>query len=72
MGSYQLRDVPDVEGNLDEAPVAPGADVLAAVVVGVPQADQHLSGKHSRCSQKEQVLTPSRRNALTSRKSFGA
>ena len=39
MGPYQLWDVPDIEGNLDEAPVAPGTDVLAAIVVGVPQAD---------------------------------
>lgn len=41
-GTYQLWDVPDVEGNLDETPVAPGAHVLAAVMVGVPQTDQDL------------------------------
>lgn len=37
--TYQLWDVPDVEGDLDEAPVASDADVLAAVVVGIPQTD---------------------------------
>lgn len=47
MGPYQLRDVPDIEGNLDEAPVAPDADVLAAVVIRVSQADQHLRGGDS-------------------------
>lgn len=40
--THQLRDVPDAEGDLDEPPVAPDADVLAAVVVRIPQADQHL------------------------------
>ncbi len=39
MGPYQLWDVPDIEGNLDETPVAPGADILAAVMIWVPQAD---------------------------------
>lgn len=39
MAPYQLWDVPDIKGNLDETPVAPDADVLAAVVIGVPQAD---------------------------------
>lgn len=37
--SYQLRDVPDVQGNLDESPVAPDADVLTAVMVRITQAD---------------------------------
>lgn len=36
---YQVWDVPDIERNLDESPVTPGADVLAAIVVGVPQTD---------------------------------
>lgn len=36
---YQLWDVPDIEGNLDESPVASDADVLAAIVIRVPQAD---------------------------------
>lgn len=39
LGPYQLWDVPDVEGNLDETPVAPDANVLAAVMIRVPQAD---------------------------------
>lgn len=36
--SYQLWDVPDTEGDLDEPPVAPDADILAAVMIRVPQA----------------------------------
>ncbi len=39
VGPYQLWDVPDIEGNLDETPVALDADVLAAVMIRVPQAD---------------------------------
>lgn len=39
MGPYQLWDVPDIEGNLDETPVAPDADVLTAIMIRVPQAD---------------------------------
>lgn len=41
-GSYQLWDVSDVKGNLYEAPVAPDGNVLAAIAVGVLQANQHL------------------------------
>ena len=36
---YQLWDVPDIEGNLDETPVAPDAHIFAAVMIWVPQAD---------------------------------
>lgn len=39
---YQLCDVLDTQGHLDEAPVAPGTGVLTAVEVGAPQGDHHL------------------------------
>lgn len=37
--SYQLWDVPDIERNLDETPVAPNADIFAAIMIWIPQAD---------------------------------
>lgn len=39
MTPYQLRDIPDIKGNLNESPVASDADVLTAVMIWVSQAD---------------------------------
>lgn len=38
-GPYQLWDVPDIKGDLDETPVAPDANVLTAIMIRIPQAD---------------------------------
>ena len=45
---YHLWYIPDMEGYLDQAPVGPGAGLLADVIVGVPQANQHLGGHGKR------------------------
>lgn len=42
VSTYQLWDVPDTERDLNEAPVASDAHILAAVVIRVSQVDQHL------------------------------
>lgn len=42
VSTYQLWDVPDTERDLNEAPMASDANILAAVVIRVSQVDQHL------------------------------
>lgn len=39
VSTYQLWDVPHTERDLDEAPVASDAHILAAVVIRVSQVD---------------------------------
>lgn len=42
---HHLRDVTDVEGDLNKSPVAPGCEPLATVTIGILQTNQHLTKK---------------------------